>query len=98
MVSSDFIHDSRTSIFDAGAGIMLTDTFVKLVAWYDKRVGLLLQGGGPDPPHGQGGQSLSNTNQGSAIPAGPFLFSGKDRRIVVCLDKETVLKGGRRNA
>ena len=35
VVSSDFIHDSRTSVFDAGAGIMLTDTFVKLVAWYD---------------------------------------------------------------
>ncbi len=35
VVSSDFIHDSRTSVFDANAGIMLTDTFVKLVAWYD---------------------------------------------------------------
>ncbi|NLG25728.1 MAG: type I glyceraldehyde-3-phosphate dehydrogenase, partial [Clostridiales bacterium] len=34
VVSSDFIHDARTSIFDAGAGIMLTPTFVKLVAWY----------------------------------------------------------------
>ncbi len=39
VVSSDFIHDSRTSIFDAGAGIMLTDTFVKLVAWYDNEWG-----------------------------------------------------------
>jgi len=35
VVSSDFIHDSRTSIYDATAGIMLTDKFVKLVAWYD---------------------------------------------------------------
>ncbi len=35
VVSSDFIHESRTSVFDANAGIMLTDTFVKLVAWYD---------------------------------------------------------------
>ena len=35
LVSSDFIHDSHTSIFDAQAGIALTDTFVKLVAWYD---------------------------------------------------------------
>ncbi len=35
VVSSDFIHDSRTSVFDAGAGIMLSDTFVKLVSWYD---------------------------------------------------------------
>ena len=39
VVSSDFIHDSRTSIFDANAGIMLTDTFVKLVAWYDNEWG-----------------------------------------------------------
>ena len=35
VVSSDFIHDPRTSIYDATAGIMLTDKFVKLVAWYD---------------------------------------------------------------
>jgi glyceraldehyde 3-phosphate dehydrogenase len=35
VVSSDFIQDSRTSVFDAEAGIMLSDTFVKLVAWYD---------------------------------------------------------------
>ncbi len=39
MVSSDFIHDSHTSIFDAQAGIALTDTFVKLVAWYDNEWG-----------------------------------------------------------
>ncbi len=35
VVSSDFIHDARSSVFDAGAGISLTPTFVKLVAWYD---------------------------------------------------------------
>lgn len=35
VVSSDFITDSRTSIFDAKAGIALTENFVKLVAWYD---------------------------------------------------------------
>ena len=35
LVSSDFIHDYHTSIFDVKAGIQLTDTFVKLVAWYD---------------------------------------------------------------
>ncbi|MDD4210779.1 MAG: type I glyceraldehyde-3-phosphate dehydrogenase [Clostridia bacterium] len=34
-VSSDFIGDPRTCIFDAKAGIMLNDHFVKLVAWYD---------------------------------------------------------------
>ena len=39
VVSSDFIHDSRTSIFDAKAGIALTDTFVKVVAWYDNEWG-----------------------------------------------------------
>ena len=39
VVSSDFIHDSHTSIFDSKAGIQLTDTFVKLVAWYDNEYG-----------------------------------------------------------
>ena len=39
VVSSDFIHDARTSIFDATAGIQLTDTFVKLIAWYDNEWG-----------------------------------------------------------
>ncbi|MHC4138570.1 MAG: type I glyceraldehyde-3-phosphate dehydrogenase, partial [Planctomycetota bacterium] len=35
VVSSDFIGDSRTSIFDAAAGIALNDTFIKVVSWYD---------------------------------------------------------------
>ena len=39
VVSSDFISDEHTSIFDAKAGIQLTDTFVKLVAWYDTEWG-----------------------------------------------------------
>lgn len=39
VVSSDFIGDKRTSIFDAAAGIMLTPTFVKLVSWYDNEWG-----------------------------------------------------------
>jgi len=39
VVSSDFIGDSRTSIFDAKAGIMLSDKFVKLVSWYDNEWG-----------------------------------------------------------
>ena len=39
VVSNDFIGDSRTSIFDAGAGIQLNDKFVKLVAWYDNEWG-----------------------------------------------------------
>ncbi len=39
VVSSDFIGDSRTSIFDVKAGIALTDTFVKLISWYDNEWG-----------------------------------------------------------
>ena len=39
VVSSDFIGDARTSIFDAGAGIGLNDTFVKIVSWYDNEWG-----------------------------------------------------------
>ncbi|NMA73598.1 MAG: type I glyceraldehyde-3-phosphate dehydrogenase [Bacteroidales bacterium] len=39
VVSSDFLGDARTSIFDAKAGIALTDTFVKVVAWYDNEIG-----------------------------------------------------------
>ena len=39
VVSSDFIGDPRTSIFDAKAGIALTDTFVKVVSWYDNEIG-----------------------------------------------------------
>ena len=39
VVSSDFIGDARTCIFDVNAGIMLSPTFVKLVAWYDNEWG-----------------------------------------------------------
>ena len=39
VVSADFLGDSRTSIFDAKAGIALTDTFVKVVSWYDNEMG-----------------------------------------------------------
>ena len=39
VVSSDFLGDSHTSIFDADAGIALTDTFVKVVSWYDNECG-----------------------------------------------------------
>jgi glyceraldehyde 3-phosphate dehydrogenase len=39
VVSNDFLGDPRTSIFDADAGIALSDTFVKLVAWYDNEWG-----------------------------------------------------------
>merc|ERR1712176_658921 len=39
IVSSDFIGDSHSSIFDQKAGIALTDNFVKLVSWYDNEAG-----------------------------------------------------------
>uniref|UniRef100_UPI0040490F67 type I glyceraldehyde-3-phosphate dehydrogenase n=1 Tax=Cyanobium sp. TaxID=2164130 RepID=UPI0040490F67 len=39
VVSTDFLGESCTSVFDAGAGIALTDTFVKLVSWYDNEWG-----------------------------------------------------------
>jgi len=39
VVSSDFVGESCTSIFDAKAGIALSDTFVKLVSWYDNEWG-----------------------------------------------------------
>lgn len=39
VVSSDFIGDARTSIFDAKAGIALTKTFIKVLAWYDNEWG-----------------------------------------------------------
>lgn len=39
VVSTDFIHDARTSIFDAEAGIALNGNFVKLVSWYDNEWG-----------------------------------------------------------
>jgi glyceraldehyde 3-phosphate dehydrogenase len=39
VVSSDFIHDEASSVFDAGSGIGLSDTFFKLVSWYDNEWG-----------------------------------------------------------
>ena len=39
VVSTDFITDPRTSIFDATAGIQLTPRFMKLVSWYDNEWG-----------------------------------------------------------
>ena len=39
VVSQDFIGDTRTSVFDATAGIAMTDTFVKVVSWYDNEMG-----------------------------------------------------------
>ncbi len=43
LTSSDYIGDSRASIFDAKAGIMLGDSFVKLVSWYDNEYGYSCQ-------------------------------------------------------
>jgi glyceraldehyde 3-phosphate dehydrogenase len=39
VVSNDFIGEVCTSVFDATAGIALTDTFVKVVSWYDNEIG-----------------------------------------------------------
>ena len=39
VVSSDFLGDPRTSIFDKAAGIQLTPTFVKVISWYDNEIG-----------------------------------------------------------
>ena len=39
VVSSDFIHDKSSSIFDAGSGIELNANFFKLVSWYDNEWG-----------------------------------------------------------
>ena len=43
VVSSDFIGESRTCMFDVNAGIMLSPTFVKLCAWYDNEFGYTTQ-------------------------------------------------------
>ena len=39
VVSSDFIHDKHSSIFDAGSGIELNSRFFKLISWYDNEWG-----------------------------------------------------------
>jgi len=39
VVSNDFIGETQTSVFDATAGIALTDTFVKVISWYDNEMG-----------------------------------------------------------
>ncbi|MBL4642091.1 MAG: type I glyceraldehyde-3-phosphate dehydrogenase, partial [Flavobacteriaceae bacterium] len=39
LVSQDFVGDTRTSIFDANAGVALNDNFVKIVSWYDNEMG-----------------------------------------------------------
>jgi len=39
VVSNDFVGDTRTSIFDAGAGISLSENFVKVISWYDNEMG-----------------------------------------------------------
>jgi glyceraldehyde 3-phosphate dehydrogenase len=49
VVSTDFRGDTRTSIFDADAGIALDSTFIKVVSWYDNEWGYSVQGAGDGP-------------------------------------------------
>merc|ERR1712087_165727 len=39
IVSNDLVGETRTSVFDAKAGLSLTDTFVKVISWYDNEIG-----------------------------------------------------------
>ena len=39
LVSSDFLGETNTSVFDAKAGIAISDTFVKVISWYDNEIG-----------------------------------------------------------
>ena len=52
VVSSDFIHDAHSSIFDAGSGIELNSRFFKLVSWYDNEWGYSQPLRGPAEVHG----------------------------------------------
>ena len=42
-IRDSFLGDPRTSIFDAKAGIALTDTFVKVVSWYDNEIEMCIR-------------------------------------------------------
>ena len=59
VVSSDFIHDPRSSIYDIGASIELNSNFFKLVSWYDNEWGYSNRVHRPGPVHGQKGPRLS---------------------------------------
>ena len=75
VVSSDFLGDARTSIFDEKAGLSLTDTFVKVVSWYGQRVRLLQQDGGADPPHVLCGPQVRPIKKSQASLAWDFFLS-----------------------
>ncbi|CAL5405205.1 unnamed protein product [Camellia sinensis] len=62
VVSNDFVGDSRSSIFDAKAGMGLNASFMELVSWYDNEWGYSVE---PDRAHGIGGcQQLSGLGGG----------------------------------
>ncbi|CAL5407910.1 unnamed protein product [Camellia sinensis] len=68
VVSNDFVGDSRSSIFDAKAGMGLNASFMELVSWYDNEWGYSV---GPDRAHGIGGcQQLSGLGGGDCC----FIF------------------------
>merc|ERR1712094_94527 len=79
VVSSDFIGCTDSTTFDAGAGIMLTPTFVKLVSWYDNEWGSSTrrrpdrQHGGQGRRAGQGGHARVSTRQDVEPPPARLL-------------------------
>jgi hypothetical protein len=82
VVSSDFIGDPRTSIFDAKAGIALTDKFVKVVAWYDNEW-IFQQSIGTNRPHEESKRIIypaQYTCKGG-VSKGRLLFLGSVRAL-----------------
>merc|ERR1712216_196948 len=67
VVSSDFVGEICSTVFDAEAGIMLTPTFVKLITWYDNEWGYSTPPRGPRGDHGGEGRCPEGW-QGHGLP------------------------------